>query len=200
MEIFVIGTELLSTTHRKKDWAHVTKEVRQRYSGHLTYASLPDPAYRVLGDFTRIEWWDALDYIGIDVYYPLTTKNDPTLDELKRVWTEKGYIAQLECISHKFNKPIIFTEFGYRSMDGTNKSPGSWKTKGTVDLQEQADLYQAALEVLWGKPWLAGIYWWQWIVDPRASGTTTGGATDDGYSPYGKPAEQVLRRYYLQQE
>jgi hypothetical protein len=198
VESLSIGVEVLSTTHRKEDWLQIIRAVRQRYRGHLTYASHPDPVFRVKGDFTRIDWWDALAYIGVDVYYPLTTKNDPTVDELKRAWTEKGYLAQLEGVSQRFNKPILFTELGYRSLDGTNKVPGAWQTKGTIDLREQADLYQAALEVLWGKPWLAGIYWWQWIVSPGASGSTTGGATDDGYSPYGKPAEEVLKKYYRQ--
>lgn len=199
VEIVCIGTELLGTTHRKEDWLRVIREVRQRYDGHLTYASHPDPAFRMPGDFTRVEWWGAVDYIGVDVYYPLTTKNNPTVEELKRAWTERGYIAQLEGISRLFNKPIIFTEFGYRSVDGANKSPGAWQTPGAVDLQEQADLYQAALEVLWGKPWLAGIYWWQWVLSPVASGSTTGGPTDDGYSPYRKPAEEIIKRYYRQQ-
>lgn len=198
VDILSIGVELLSTTHRRDHWLQIIRAVRQRYRGHLTYASHPDPAFRVKGDFTRIDWWDALDYVGIDVYYPLTTNNNPTVDELKRAWTEKGYLAQLEGVSQRFNKPILFTEIGYRSLDGSNKGPGAWQTKGTIDLQEQADLYQAALQVLWGKPWLAGIYWWQWIVSPGASGSTAGGPTDDGFSPFGKPAEEVLKQYYRQ--
>ena len=61
-----------------------------------------------------------------------------------------------------------------------------------MDLQEQADAYQAALEVLWGRPWLAGIFWWQWPAIPNSSGP---GNTD--FTPSGKPAEHVLRSFYL---
>ena len=71
---------------------------------------------------------------------------------------ETGLAAQFEEVSRRFNKPVIFTEIGYRSLDGTNKAPGLWREKkGTIDLQEQADTYQAVFEVFWGKPWLAGI-------------------------------------------
>ncbi len=60
-----------------------------------------------------------------------------------------------------------------------------------VDVREQADLYQAALEVLLGQPWMGGIFWWQWFANPAI-----GGLEDDGFTPFGKPAEQVLKTFY----
>lgn len=212
VELFSVGVELNSTTHRKDDWLRIIGSVRQRYDGPLTYGSLfygpygranPPPDVCVCplfpaSDVTKIEWWDALDYVGVQVWPGLTTKNDPTVEELKQAWVGKGLAAQFEEVSRRFNKPVIFTEIGYRSADGTGKGPGVWKTKSPVDLQEQADLYQAVFEVFWGKPWLAGIYWWQWHVVPDFPAGTAGGPNDDGGSPYGKPAEQVLARYYQQ--
>jgi hypothetical protein len=60
-----------------------------------------------------------------------------------------------------------------------------------VDLQEQADCYQAAFAAVSDEPWFAGMFWWDWSSDP-----TVGGALDDGYAPFGKPAEDVLRAWY----
>ena len=54
-----------------------------------------------------------------------------------------------------------------------------------VDLQEQADCYQAALEALWDRPWLQGIFWWQW------NAISTQWLED----PHGKPAEEVLKSF-----
>ena len=165
------------------------------FEGPITYASLSTTGAPVPhGEEQRITWWDALDYIGIDAYYPLTRKDDPTVAELKNAWDNKGHLALLEGLSRKFQKPIILTEFGYRSADGANKIPGAHRNQAPLDLQEQADAYQAAFEVLWGQPWLAGIFWWQWFADPNI-----GGADDDGFTPHGKPAEQVLTSYYLGQ-
>lgn len=188
-ETLVVGVELVSASHRENDWRRIVGQVRQRFQGKLVYASMPDRGSNLPGDLTRLRWWDALDYVGVDHYAPLATKNDPTVDELKCAWTERGYVADLENVSRSVNKQVIFTEVGYRSIDGAGRAPGVFRTEGTVDLQEQAVLYQAFLEVFWGKPWLAGIYWWQWFPYTVAP-------TDEGYTPHTKPAEQMLMSYY----
>jgi hypothetical protein len=64
-----------------------------------------------------------------------------------------------------------------------------------ADPQEQADCYQAALEVLWGKPWLRGIFWWQWFTNPNEIAMI--GDPEKSESPRGKPAEEVLKKFYL---
>ncbi|MBI2836305.1 MAG: hypothetical protein HYX85_01240 [Chloroflexi bacterium] len=201
VDMLSIGHELGGTTHREDDWRRIAQEVRQRFKGPITYASLSSAASinREIsrfpwGDEIRITWWDAVDYIGVDAWYMLTNKNDPTVEELKAAWTERDWVARLESLSGRFNKPIIFTEFGYESKDGTNKQPANYKIVAPIDLQEQADCYQAALEVLWGKPWLKGIFWWQWFANTTI---WPGGPNDKGMTPYGKPAEEVLKKFYI---
>lgn len=192
VDMLSIGHELGGTTHREDEWRAIAREVRGFYQGLLTYSSLSSTGERAPhGEERRITWWDAVDFIGIDAYYPVSNKNDPSLAELRQAWTARGHLALLETLSRKFSKPIILTEIGYRSTDGATRIPGQWRTKGTLDLQEQADAYHTALEVLWGKPWLAGIFWWQWFALTRI-----GGVSDDGFTPFGKPAEQVLKEFY----
>ncbi len=193
VDLLTIGVELGGTTHREQDWLRIIENVRGQFTGLITYASLsstgaPSPH----GEEKRILWWDAVDYIGIDAYYPLTMKNDPTVAEMKQSWGQRGHLALLEELSNRFGKPIIFTEFGYRSVDGANRVPGAYQNEGPLDIKEQADAYQAALEVLWGQPWLAGIFWWHWFANPNI-----GGENDDSFTPYGKPANEVLTRFYL---
>lgn len=179
---FCIGTELGATTHRADDWRAVIAGVRPRYSGPIVYAATS-------GEETSISWWDAVDYIGVDAYYELTDKNDPTLDELKVAWTPR--ITRLANVASTWGKPILITEIGYRSLDGANRHPLHDPSGASIDLQEQADCYQAAFESLYGQPWLAGIFWWSWYTDPFQ-----GGPCDDGLSPHDKPAEDVLRAWY----
>ena len=192
-DMFSIGSEMGGVTHREDDWRRVVKEVRERFKGPIIYDSLGSGTFPH-GEWQRIKWWDAVDYVTTDVWYPLTNKNNPTLDELREAWTKKGYLTDLENISKQFNKPFFISEMGYESKDGTNKQPASYKIAGNVDLQEQADCYQAALEALWGKPWLKGIFWWQWFANTRIM---PGGLDDKSYTPFGKPAEEVLKKYYL---
>jgi hypothetical protein len=190
-DMLSIGIELGGVSHREDDWRRVVKEVRERYKGPITYSSLGEENGSALERKNRIKWWDAVDYIGV-TYFDLTDKNDPTVAEIKAAWTDKGYIALLENLSRQFDRPILFTEIGYESADGANRWPG-WMGRGTpLDIQEQADCYQATLEVLWDKPWFAGIFWWQWFAE-----TYTGGPNDTTPTPWGKPAEEVLKRFYL---
>lgn len=181
---FAVGTELMGTTHREDDWRAIIAAVRQRYHGPLTYAALYG------GEETDITWWDAVDYIGVDAYYELTDKKDPSLAELKQGWIAP--VNTLTKLAKTWDKSILLTEIGYRSVDGANRNP--WDSGGNevVDLQEQAEAYQAAFESVYNQPWLAGMYWWYWETNQFQ-----GGACDTDYTPYGKPAEDVLRRWYL---
>jgi len=192
VDMLCVGVELGGTSQREEDWRRTIGEVRFAYKGPITYASLSSTGQAPPhGEERRVSWWDAVDFIGIDAYYPLASKNDPSVAEIREAWTSRGYIALLEELSRRFGKPVILTEFGYRSIDGAARAPGAWQTTGPVDLQEQADLYQAALEVLWGRPWLADIYWWQWLAIPSSAG-----ANNTDLSPFGKPAEQILKMFY----
>ena len=177
-----VATELSGTIRREAEWRAVIDAVREAYSGPLVYASNH-------GVESSIAWWDALDYIGVDAYYPLTSSIDPTLDELKAAWRVR--VNPLQRLSQRVERPVVITEIGYRSIEGANVAPWEYATTRAVDLEEQDLCYRAALESLWGQPWLAGIYWWNWETDPER-----GGAGDDGFTPHEKPAEETLRVYY----
>jgi hypothetical protein len=184
VEQFCVGTELVGTTHREADWRKIVAGVRERFPGLITYAGNHGT------EDAGIAWWDAVDLIGIDAYYVLTERTDPTVDALKAAWIDKGYVETMAELAKKYDRPVLITEIGYRSADGTVRTPWDWGDL-PLDLQEQADAYEAALSVLWNQPWLAGIYWWNWDVNPQK-----GGLEDKDYTPYGKSAEDVLRAYY----
>jgi len=185
VEQLAVGTELVGTSGQVERWRDVVAGVRDRFSGTLTYASLID------GEEMAIRWWDAVDLIGIDVYWPLTEEDDPTVEELKGAWVPR--IEQMAGLSEAWDgKPILFTEIGYRSLDGGNQNLWApWMLDRPLDLQEQADCYVAAFESVWDEPWFAGMYWWDWSANPDVSGPQ-----DGGFTPSGKPAEEVLRTWY----
>jgi Glycoside Hydrolase Family 113 len=180
---FCVGTELEGTTQRAADWRNIIAAVRTRYAGPLIYAANHS------GEEQRLTWWDAVDFIGVDAYYPLANRTDPTLAELKSAWQTR--VAVLAALAARWQKPIILTEIGYRSIDGAAMHPWDYQITGKIDLKEQADCYRAALESVYGQPWFAGIYWWAWSPDPRQ-----GGAADDNYTPHGKPAEDIVTAWY----
>ncbi len=185
VEVLSIGCEFveLTSSDYTPDWREVIQTIREVYAGHLVYAA----------DWGReaqqIEFWDNLDFIGIDAYFELTNELDPTMDELLTAWAP--CLFQIESIYQIWQKPILLTEIGYRSIDGANMRPWDWETPGNVDLTEQAQCYQAVIRAFGEKSWFEGIYKWNWEPDP-----SLGGESDKGYTPLGKPAEMVLKRWY----
>lgn len=181
--LFCIGTELSATSHHSAEWRSLVGEVRALYSGQVVYAANHG------GEELAIDWWDELDMIGVDPYYGLTDIDQPTVEQLKAGWAE--YREALAALSQRYDRQILFTELGYRSALGANRWPWQYGTEVPVDLEGQRNAYQAAFEVFWNEPWFAGVFWWHWSADPDK-----GGPDDDGYTPNGKPAEEVVRAFY----
>lgn len=130
--------------------------------------------------------------MGIDVYFTLTNKSDPTLNELKKAW--EGHARDIEAWQATVNKPVIFNEIGYRSGDGANKLPWDYETPLHVDLQEQVDCYEAAFQTFWYRSWFYGFYWWNWETHPDAGGAH--GFLLNGFTPQNKPVEDTIRIWY----
>ena len=194
IELFTVGTELRSSQSRTLEWRNVISEVRARFFGNITYAANWD-SYGT----SSVAFWDAVDYVGVDAYFPLTDSYNPTVTQLKTAWgysTRSGYVSrnwtnELYTAYVQTGKKLIFTEIGYTSQDGTNREPYNWNPSGIIDLQEQGDCYQAAIEVFSGKSWFLGWFWWTWETNPNA-----GGPTDKDYTPQNKPAQDILSQYY----
>jgi predicted ATP-grasp superfamily ATP-dependent carboligase len=185
VELFCAGAELVQTISWSAQWRTVIRDARNRYSGPLVYSANYD-------NERHIDWWDELEYIGIDPYYPLTDVNDPTESQLQDAWRGRADDLEAWLYANWPDKKIIFSEIGYQSCDGTNQTP--WRREPAqygLDLQEQADCYKALLDQLKGRPWWLGVFWWNWETDPEA-----GGAEDRWHSPQNKPAETLLSSYY----
>lgn len=188
VDLLCAGTELWGTTRQSARWRAVISELRHRYDGPITYSALQSsPGFT--GEDTSIDWWDALDYVGVSAYYPLTDQDNPTLEQLQAAW--QPWVRLLSGIASRWQRPVIFTEIGYRNMNGANRRPWDWTLSGTPDLQTQAKCYQAAFDSLWLQPWFAGMFWWEWGTNPDQ-----GEPQDTGYTPHNRPAEQVLRSWY----
>ncbi len=186
VELFCVGCELSATENWSVRWRDVIQSVSALYSGELVYAANHD-AYQ------NVSWWDALDHIGIDAYFPLTGKTDPTLAELQTAWNGRADSIEAWLDSTWPGREVVFTEVGYQSVDGANMTPW-WRDPVTypLDPAEQEDCYEALLSVCEQRDWWLGAFWWNWETDPNA-----GGPLDWNFTPQGKPAEDVLISRYL---
>ena len=97
-------------------------------------------------------------------------------------------------------KPVLFTELGYRSTtrpaarpwEWPERSKSGWNGATATDLEGQARCYQAFFRTFWHEPWFAGVYVWKWY--PATARLRE--AANRGFTPQGKPAEQVLRHWF----
>jgi hypothetical protein len=185
VELYCIGTELscVATTKERMWREKIIKPVRRIYKGPLTYAANWNDEYQ------RVKFWDALDYVGIDAYFPLSDKEWPNLDEIKAGWDK--WVKDIEEFQKRVAKPVIFPEVGYCSAGGTAKTPWEEITSGRANLELQRDCYEALFQVFWEKPWFYGVYWWKWGTDVRF-----GGPSNKGYSPQNKPALNTIKKWY----
>ncbi|HEX4415585.1 MAG TPA: hypothetical protein VH107_18275 [Lacipirellulaceae bacterium] len=194
VELLSIGCEMntLEESSNNANWSNLISNMRSRYSGKLTYAANWGPLSQNIGGYQNVPWWNQLDYIGIDAYFPIATQNSTTLAGLTTAWqNQANSIDAWRNSSGLSNKQVLFTEVGYQSADGAAQAPYGVPGTPTVDLQEQADSYHALLSVMNTKPWWDGAFWWSWETNPYAGGTS-----DAGYTPQNKPAQAILQQYY----
>jgi len=197
-ESFSIGNELSAFTgpQYRDVWTNLIDQVRSVYHGDITYSAATDEAHNV-------SFWDEVDFIGVNAYPPLTASMDPSVNEMIAAWNnvpkDNYWAAAMEyqspidffhSLATQYDKQVLFTEVGYRSLNGTNISPGGWRTDGATDVKEQADAFNALFQVMsaHGGSWFQGMHIWSWDADNLYSPT--------GYSPMGKPAEQLITDWY----
>jgi hypothetical protein len=184
-ELFCIGTELETFVAKRPEfWNQLIDNIKTVYKGKLTYAAN-------WNEYTKTPFWSQLDYIGIDAYFPLSDKQTPTVEECKEGW--KTHKAEIKAYAEKFNKPILFTEFGYRSVDYAAKAP--WKDDremDTVNFEAQLNAAHALFDEFWKEDWFAGGFIWKWFHNHEKAG----GENDTQFTPQNKPVEEIVRKYY----
>jgi Glycoside Hydrolase Family 113 len=177
IEQFVIGTELAGTVRYEQYWKELVAAVRSGYGGEVTYASSWDEA-------RLVTFWDVLDVVGVDFYAPVATRNNAHRFEILEAW--QPWLVRLQLLHKLTGRDVLLTEIGYRSIDGAGVHPYDHGRVAPTDQQEQADLYWAAMQAVGDKPWIRGVYWWNWL----ANGTA--GEESDDFTPKDKLAEQEI--------
>ena len=173
-DLFCIGTELAKMTRDQAEWRNLIARARVHYRGPITYAAIQGP------EFETLAFWDALDYIGLSNYYPLPDNLDAT-----------AVVAKVAAVQARYRKPVIFAEAGFSSYEAPHREPWD-ETPRKLAPQDQARCYEALFKAFYRQPWFDGFYWWK-------IGTNRYGGLDDGsHTPWGKPAMEVIKRWYTQ--
>ncbi|WP_345164867.1 glycoside hydrolase family 113 [Algibacter aquimarinus] len=184
-EIFCIGTELEKfIENRPEYWNGLIEKIKAKYKGELTYAANWD-------EFKRTPFWSQLDYIGVDAYFPVSDSKTPTVEDCLKGWEKHKQV--IFSLHKKHDKPILFTEYGYRSVDYSGKTPWvSDRSLNQVNLEAQTNTTQALFETFWSEDWFAGGFIWKWFHKHDK----VGGPDNFMFTPQNKPVEALLRKEY----
>jgi hypothetical protein len=152
---FAVGTELQRSLSRERAWRNIIADVRAATDAPLTYAAHWE-AYR------DVPFWDALDAIGIQAYFPLTKeKGLPSRASLRSAW--KAHIERIEAYSRAQHKPVVFTELGYNRSALAARKPWSARSGGPHAATLKRRCLSIALEAVERAERVHGAFLWKWF-------------------------------------
>lgn len=217
VEMLIIGTEhgAFASSPYTQDWRDIISVTRSAFSGQLTYA---ENHFEPFPWAPNIQFWDVLDFIGIDNYEPLGngTANTSYAEAYKKIFENTLGLSQpngtfslpgiLYAMHKKYNKPVFFTEFGIPSIDGAMNNPADGSNPNSpVNNNEQATHFKVNLDVWLNYDWIYGVNFWnqenEFSTGPSdpAFPATFQKYSANGFEFYGKPAADVIKNYFANQ-
>jgi hypothetical protein len=158
-EAFCVGVEYDGTVDQEARWRKLIGDVRAVYQGKLTYASS-------FWKWKDVRWWDALDCIGIDAYFPVATWSKATEAELRAGWAR--VYAEMEPHVRRLGLQVCFTELGYSASADAGIKPWAYDVVDP-DHDYQALLYKVALDEASKRDWIVGAFVWKWFTSESAA-------------------------------
>lgn len=168
-DVFITGCEMVMTERRETEWRRLIADVKQRYSGPVSYNTDKYQEHNV-------KWWDCVDVISSSGYYPIDD------------WEHQ--LARIESVVKKFDKPFFFAELGCMSAEGSPMAPNNWEIGGREDCEGQAKWFEAMFAALEKNSWVQGLAIWSW------NPVLLSEETKKGYEIYNKPALNVVREHF----
>ncbi len=188
VKLLAIGNELKEFSKRRPQFfKELIAKIRADFPNlKLTYAANWD-------EYESISFWDDLDYIGINSYFPLVNKKTPSIVDVQQALVPvKNTLNTLSC---QLEKPILFTEYGFRSIDY-----GAWEawllgnvTTSNHNYEVQNNSYIAFFETFWGEDWVAGGFFWEWKILINGE---INNPKENGWYVNDKPVEEIIRDRY----
>lgn len=161
-DAFVVGTELDLLLEAEAGWRDVIARVRSRTPAHLTYAANWDA-------YARVPFWDALDAVGVQAYFPVVPSEVPLSDDALRAgWAR--ILDEVSDVAAAAGKSVVFTELGYNESSRAAQEPWSYHQGGPQAAELQARCLDAALQAIDGHPAVVGAFLWKWFPGTRQSG------------------------------
>jgi len=173
-EWFCIGTEL-SRSEGRPEWRSLIAKVRAVYRGRITYAANFDA-------FEKTPFWNELDAIGVDAYFPLSPNEGATDGELRA--GARAAVERMQRVSRAAHRSVILTELGYPSTAASWIEPWAEHRERMADASAQTRCFSAMLSALRGSTGISGFIIWKYESDPAYT-------DEKGYLPKARRLLQI---------
>lgn len=184
-----IGVECVSWSGRFGDvWTSLIADVREVFPGPLTYSANWDEVDNVI-------FWDLLDWVGVNAFYPLASHNDATYAEYEA--GARAAIKGLVRSASVVGKPAVLMEVGYTTRRDAAIEPWLWPdhmSDVVVDEWEQARALAALMGAAAEHPDVLGFFLWRYYANLN----DVSQEAPWGFSPHAKLAEPLLQSVYEQ--
>lgn len=179
-----LGVEFAKATIAQPErWRKLARRIRPLFNGDLTYCA------NWGSEFEKFQLWEEFDYIGLNCYYPLSKNEQVEKSVLAENFAQ--IIKKIEKVIDETNKPLVFTEIGFRSVEQTWINPHEDANRRPVNEEAQAICYEVVFEGIEGKDWCKGIMWWKW-----PSYLYYEGQQNTSFTPNRKLAEKVVQKWF----
>jgi glycosyl hydrolase family 113 len=158
---FILGTELDRTLGHEESWRELIRQVRAVTKAPLSYGAN-------WSDYQRVPFWDALDAIGIQAYFPLADSTGASAKEIEKAWEKR--MRTLRAFAAQHNRRIVFTELGYNRAFAAPVRPWDAHVDGEEAEAVQEACLRVALAAVEREPSVAGVFLWKWFPNPRPVG------------------------------
>ncbi|MDR1283469.1 MAG: hypothetical protein LBK99_22010 [Opitutaceae bacterium] len=196
-EMYCIGCELYGAEQADNNdrWRRIISMTRESYAGPVCYDVQPPT---LLESAEPPAWLRDLDAVCISYYTSAADAPGATVGQM--VEKLRPTVAILRRASEKLGGlPILFGETGCRSVHGGATRPSEYRNTGAYAPGEQANFLDAICTLFWGEPWWRGLYWWKWEEQQHRPQYAADPAGDTGFTIDGKPAADVMRRWFARQ-
>lgn len=178
---FCFGTEWKQfITEEPAFFESLISSIKLVYSGKITYAANWDNGF-------NIPFWDQVDYLGFDAYFPLDSQATPSVNDLNMAWNP--WKNKLNKLSQQYQKPVLFTEYGYRNIDYCTKTPWDSEHADSDNEKCQCNAYTSLFQTFYNEPWFAGGFFWKFHTQKRRLGNQ--------FTPQNKAAWDIIKSQFL---
>ncbi len=181
-----VGSEYVQFQNESSRWSNLVNNLRSSYSGELYYGfNWYDSLFQY--SYENLTWLSLLDGLGISMYAPLAPCSNPYDLTTFSNYIDNVLYPNISRMHNITNKPIHFSEIGFRSTNNAYCRPYDWTYSSNI----QNFTRQAQLHSLWYNKMKSWPDWFQgeviWYYE------TPGVYRWDGYSIIDKPAEYSLQ-------